>query len=248
MVPIAGNGAIAAFYLAPTEATERDFEAFVAAAAQAVAPANGDTVAERAILVQRLGEAATPPLDMIANLLGRAGRVRNPDFPADRISYYEALACARWFGLSLPQKSEWKLAAFGDAGKHRFPWNSDAFENSDEYRNIGDTPVAADKGGLSWRSTNGPAIHHLAGNVAEWLEAAPDSVSPRTASQSDVSELSALRSIAVFAADPPTAGSFVIVIHSCSVAAVSPRKMPPLSASWAPGRSRTSAPSALPFW
>ena len=177
MVPIAGNGAIAAFYLAPTEATERDFEAFVAAAAQAVAPANGDTVAERAILVQRLGEAATPPLDMIANLLGRAGRVRNPDFPADRISYYEALACARWFGLSLPQKSEWKLAAFGDAGKHRFPWNSDAFENSDEYRNIGDTPVAADKGGLSWRSTNGPAIHHLAGNVAEWLEAAPDSVS-----------------------------------------------------------------------
>ena len=45
----------------------------------------------------------------------------------------------------------------------------------DRFRNSSTKAVAADFGGLSWRSSPRGDIHHVAGNAAEWLQLEPGS-------------------------------------------------------------------------
>lgn len=156
---------VPAFLISSTECSCERFRRFVeevqAAAVGDDEQARFDAVAERLS-----GSGMTPRL--LSDLLSR--RVRGDDEAIDRVTWFEASAFATWYGCSLPTADQWRLAAFGDGGAHKYPWG-DEWSNELEQRNIGDRPVAVDRGGLSWRSGNGKSLHHLGGNVAEWLDA-----------------------------------------------------------------------------
>ncbi|MBX3464525.1 MAG: protein kinase [Planctomycetes bacterium] len=176
MVPIAaGNtrfGPAPAFFLGRTEVSQGDYQRFldqVHALVEAV-PAE----LRAAEIVKRIGgpsDWVLPP-DQVQRLLGRRGRLQAPELPVDNVTWYEAATYARWHGLSLPTKAEWALAAFGPDRAMAWPWGPE-WKLDDACRNIGSKLVPVTSGGRSWRSTAAAPVHHLAGNVAEWLQAEP---------------------------------------------------------------------------
>ena len=89
---------------------------------------------------------------------GRANR------PVTYVSWYAAMAYAKWAGKRLPTEAEWEKAARGGLqGKH-YPWGNSIDANKANYRssNIGDTvPVGTSLG-------NGYDLYDISGNVSEW--------------------------------------------------------------------------------
>jgi len=90
--------------------------------------------------------------------------------PVDGVSYYEAIAFVVSRDKDLPTWEEWWLAAKGhaDANVPRFPWGDQMAKvgNAKEL-NQHNTPVDVNSGGECHRDKT---IHHLAGNMAEWLK------------------------------------------------------------------------------
>lgn len=102
-------------------------------------------------------------------------RLRAANMPVVGVSWFEADACARFFGGNLPTEAQWEKAARGAKG-NRFPWGNDldwtlTIEDSGKrtttpQANVNRTRVmpvasfAADKG--AWGHLD------LAGNVSEW--------------------------------------------------------------------------------
>ncbi|MBL8729068.1 MAG: protein kinase [Planctomycetes bacterium] len=168
----AGNtksGPVSAFFLGCTEVSQAEYARFLDELDGLV---GGVPAAERpAKLAARLGDLVLPA-DQLQRMLGRRGRLPSPELPVDDVSWYEAAAYARWYGMSLPTKAEWALAAFGDNHQYAWPWGQE-WKPDDASRNIGNRLVAVTSGGRSWRSTTGKEVHHLAGNAAEWLQAEP---------------------------------------------------------------------------
>jgi len=163
---------VAAFFLARTEASQAEFQEFLEQANAAVAAAGAaDVAAQQQALAARLG-AFVPPAAVLQRLLGRSTKLRSPKLPVEAVSWFEAAACASWQGRALPTRDEWLLAALGDRGQYGFPWGNDWTEDS-ALRSISASAVEIDAGGRSWRSTDRATVHHLAGNVAEWLAAQP---------------------------------------------------------------------------
>jgi len=93
---------------------------------------------------------------------------RTPDdWPIEEVNYYQALACVRSLGKDLFTLAEWWLAAKGrlEDGPHReFPCHPS---------DINDTgrPKPVDQGGECVNFQFPYAVHHLSGNVAEWVRA-----------------------------------------------------------------------------
>lgn len=157
------------FFLAATECSRREWRQFRAALQGA---ATGPTEAARhAAVAARLTGSGLDATGLAEVLQEEwAG---DDDEPIDRVTWREAMAFCRWHGKDLPTAAEWSLAAFGDGGTRQYPWGQE-WSNDEAQRNP-NTEVLAKvaAGGLSWRSAGGGKLHHLAGNVAEWLHAEP---------------------------------------------------------------------------
>ena len=172
MVPIpAGRlntpaAAVDAFFLAANECSRAEFVQFQAEVKAAVQGID-DAQKRFAAVADRLAGAGLNA-DRLRQLLDfePTGAERAP---VHRVTWYGAAAYAAWYGRQLPRPEEWALAAFGDGNANDFPWGN-GWATSPDKRNIRSDVVDVDNGGASWR---GPNLHHLAGNVAEWLAADP---------------------------------------------------------------------------
>ncbi|MEE9127877.1 MAG: SUMF1/EgtB/PvdO family nonheme iron enzyme, partial [Planctomycetota bacterium] len=97
-------------------------------------------------------------------------RQKSELLPVDGVSYYEAIAYLQWRGKDLPTWEEWWLAAKGpaDASVPRFPWGDNMAKATEEKElNQFNVPVAVNEGGECHRDKK---LHHMAGNMAEWLK------------------------------------------------------------------------------
>lgn len=63
-----------------------------------------------------------------------AVRLRGPKMPVVSVTWFEADACARWWGGQLPYESWWEKAARGTDGR-LFPWGNDLELNAELYPN-----------------------------------------------------------------------------------------------------------------
>lgn len=114
-------------------------------------------------------------LDTAVTIEKSDGRMRPrptlENYPANNVSWYGADAFCQWKGKRLPTEAEWEKAARGTDGRI-FPWgNQLPSDKRVTYRRHFDVlgfkalePVDSMKAG---RSPYG--IHHMAGNVWEWV-------------------------------------------------------------------------------
>jgi formylglycine-generating enzyme required for sulfatase activity len=173
MLPIPGGstrhvpGQVPAFFLSPTEVSRGEYGAFLT---DLRALLDGVPAGSRlAKVADRLGGVVANE-ERLQQLVEREWRRGNDKLPADRLTWTEAAAFAAFRGLSLPTRAEWCIAAFGN-DEYPWPWGRE-FSSDSDARNMNDRELAeVESGGHAWRRVDGRRLHHLAGNVAEWLQA-----------------------------------------------------------------------------
>ena len=83
--------------------------------------------------------------------------------PVVYVSWYAAMAYAKWVGKRLPTEAEWEKAARGGLAGKKFPWGNVIDPSKANYdKNVGDTTC------LGRYPANDYGLYDMAGNVWEW--------------------------------------------------------------------------------
>lgn len=91
------------------------------------------------------------------------------DHPVEGISWYAAMAYAKWKGKRLPTEAEWEKAARGGLEGQEYPWGNSIDSTKTNYMDL-TVPNYAEKvsTAVGTYPHNGYGLYDMVGNVKEW--------------------------------------------------------------------------------